>query len=92
MGQDIVGGKDVDINLDFDEFTIGDLEDLETISGLAFDQIEWNTERLPVKVLKALVYISQRKIDSSFTVEDAARVKISEVKPAAENPTPGDAS
>ena len=81
-----------------DSLTVGDLEDIEEITGLSFDEImdmltsdkvgENGKIGLPLKVLKALVFVIYRAGDSEFTIEDARKVKVSELEVVLSEPDP----
>jgi hypothetical protein len=83
-----------------DDFTIGDLEDFESITGTTFEkalaakvQFDEDGNKVvdakgrPVKavemnttVLKALIYLSERATNPDFTIDDARKVKVSELQ------------
>lgn len=67
-----------EVLFDLNELTIGDLEDLEDIVGVPFDQI--NMERPSMKVAKAMIYIVKRRTDPDFTLEDARDIRVSELQ------------
>lgn len=70
----------LDINLD--DFTIGELEEIEEIGGVPFSSI--GEGNLPIKAIKALVFVVKRRDDPAFTIEDAAKVKVTEFTVTAE--------
>jgi hypothetical protein len=81
-----------------DSLTIGDLEDIEEMTGVAFDEImgllisgkvgENGKLGIPLKILKALVFIVYRSSDPGFTVEDARKVRVSELEVVLSEPDP----
>lgn len=79
-----------------DSLTVGDLEDLEEISGMGFDELlgklssagENGRIGLPLKVLKALVFVVYRAENPSFTLEDARKVRVSELEVVLANGDP----
>lgn len=79
-----------------DSITIGDMEDIEDITGKSFDDIltlitsrsDADTIGIPVKVLKALVFVMRRHDDENFTVADAAKVRVSELQVLLAEPDP----
>ena len=80
------------MNLVFDlnKLTVGDLEDLEEITGMQYEAIDWT--KPGAKLLKAMAFIAGRWQNPDFTLEDARNIRIVELKPT-ENPTEdGDAS
>lgn len=68
------------VNIDPEALTMGDLEDLETIVGNADGLIGRLTSRgmdsLTMKELNALVWICGRKDDPSLTLEDVRAAKL----------------
>lgn len=62
--------------VDLDALTIGDLEDFEDIVGVPFDEAEAASFR-SVKAIKALVFLTMRKTNPGFTLDDARNVKVS---------------
>ena len=81
-----------------DSLTVGDLEDIEEITGMAFDEImamltsgqvgEGGKIGLPLKVIKALVLVIYRASNPAFTIEDARKVKVSELEVVLSEPDP----
>ena len=82
------------INVDFNQFTIGDLEDFEDIVGKPYAQVfaEGAEGQLSAKAMTALVYITQRREDPNYTLDDARKEKVAALEfasadEAAEDPT-----
>lgn len=81
-----------------DSLTVGDLEDIEEMSGMSFDDIMGHLTSgkvgaggkvgVPIKVLKALVFVVYRAADPAFTVEDARKVRVSELEVVLSEPDP----
>ena len=81
-----------------DSLTVGDLEDIEEITGMSFDDImdmltsdkvgENGKIGLPLKVLKALVFVVYRAADPEFTMDDARKVRVSELEVVLSEPDP----
>lgn len=83
-----------------DDFTIGDLEDFEEITGSPLTDFldlmkangsgEMRLDAKAVKIIKAIVFIVKRRENPDFTLEDARRVKFSELAfvPSGVDPTP----
>jgi hypothetical protein len=71
----------VKIRLDPDELTLGDAEDIEAagfdLAGLG-RLVE--TGKVPLKLAVLLVWITGRKVDPSFTYEDARALKVTELE------------
>ncbi len=68
----------MEIILDVGELTIGDVEDIEEICGRPFDELDF--DKPSAKLVKAVVYILNRRTNPGFTLDDAREVKLSEVK------------
>jgi hypothetical protein len=69
-----------------EDFTVGDLEDFEEITGqplaeliATFEKAEGATVLPPAKVLKALVFLVKRSTNPEFRIEDARNVKVGEI-------------
>ncbi len=81
------------IKLDVDQLTFGDIEDFEAhVGGDLMAAISGATSgTAPLKAMIGLIWICQRTIDPDFTLEDARKVKVSEleVEVAEADPTPG---
>jgi hypothetical protein len=60
-----------------DDLTLGELEEFEEITGLALNQINGP---LPVKGITALVYLTERRRDDTYTLEQAKSVHWNEVE------------
>lgn len=83
-----------------ERITVGDMEDLEEITGLAFGDLldmlgkaeSGGTMSIPIKVLKGLVFIVYRQDNPDFTVADARKVKVSELVLELEEPRPTEAA
>lgn len=86
----------MELKLNPDDLTLGDLEDFEAYTGLTIDEVvkpvpvfddEGNrvfddkgrpemTMKVGSKSLVCLVWLSQRKQDPAFTIQDARNVKV----------------
>lgn len=65
------------LTIDFNELTLGDIEDLEEKTGLNMrDLMGKSSKDLPTRALIALVWIAKRHTDPAFTYEDARNVQI----------------
>lgn len=67
-----------EIAFDFDDLTIEEVETLEEITGLAIDEIQAKGA-FRGKTLRAIVYITNRRVNPEFTVEDAGKVTVKAV-------------
>lgn len=77
------------IILNIDELTIDDCEKWEEITGEPIEVLEsyaGGDKMPPMKFLKAIVFIVKHKDDPDFTIEDAGKVKFSQLG-SPENPT-----
>lgn len=73
----------MDINID--DLTLGDLEEVEKIAGVSVGEL-FADGKLPAKALKAIVWVMRRREDPTFSLEDAANVKVSDFSDT-EDPT-----
>ena len=64
--------------LSSDELTLGDLEDLETVLGCAMEEAQ-ATPGMRLRMSSAMIWIRRRKIDPTFTFEDARAMTISPI-------------
>ena len=86
------------IELDVDFFTVGEVEDLEEATGYSLQGLArvLGSGDLPMKVLKALVWVVRRRSEPEFTLDDVRALRLSEIEFAgaaetdepAEDPTP----
>lgn len=60
-----------------DDFTLDQLEELEDHMGLPLQQVDLNSAR----ALKFVVYLAKSGEDPSFTLEQAGKVRVSELLP-----------
>lgn len=67
-----------------DELTLDDLEEFQDITGQTFDeafQANGNgTAKVSAKAMKAIVYLIKRQKNPAFTLEDAGKVRLSELQ------------
>jgi hypothetical protein len=77
--------RQVSLAFDLDELTIGDLADMEDVAGVDIQRIDLKAP--PLKVLPAMVWIFNRKLDPTFTYADARAVKLTTLSIAGEAPT-----
>lgn len=68
----------LNLAIDIETLTIGELEEIEDITGLAFGNIDW--AHLSARLMRALVYIVARRDNPDFTVEDARNVRLTQLK------------
>lgn len=73
------------LTINLDDLTLGDLADLEDVSGVSLTGINLKTP--PLKVVPALVWIQQRREDPKFTYEMARAIKLSELEMSGDAPT-----
>ncbi len=77
----------MELSFDLNELTLGDVEDIEEITGVSYSDIEWT--KPSIKLMKAMVLVSERRKNPAFTIDDARGVKITEIRVAESNPTDG---
>ena len=83
-----------------ESITVGDMEDVEEITGLPFGKVvellgsaeSGGTMAIPIKVLKALIFIIYRHDNPDFTLADARKVKVTELELVLEEPRPTEAA
>jgi len=86
----------VELRVDIDSFSIGEIEDVEEACGLSFATIInrfTDPEGMRGQAVKALVWVLRRREDPSVTLEDVRSMRLSAVRlkwgdDAAEDPTP----
>jgi hypothetical protein len=76
----------VDITIDLDDMELGESEFFEEVTGKRLD--EMGDGELTTKAIIALVTISQRRTNPDYSLDDARKVKISELRV---NPTVAEA-
>lgn len=82
----------MEITIDFDSITVGDVETIEEICGRPIRQGDFVNPT--GKMLLAMVYVAGRRQNPEFTLDDARAVPITEIKLAGgqENPPTGEDS
>lgn len=85
------------LRLSVDDITVGDMEDIEEIAGKSFAEIvdalrapttDGGIVNMPIKVLKAIVFVVYRRGNPEFTIDDARKVKVSELELVMAEPDP----
>lgn len=78
------------LRLDPDALTFGDLEDFESATGeKLLDAFSKASEGdLSAKALIGLVWVCQRQIDPEFSLDDARKLKLTEIEFEAAEPDP----
>lgn len=71
------------------DLTLAECEEFEAETGVLITSLDEGGE-VPIKVLTALVWLTKRRDEPSFTLDDARKVKLSSVGQPDENPTEGD--
>lgn len=81
-----------------DSLTVGDLEDVEEMTDMSFDDIlglltsgKVGTNGklgIPIKILKALVFVIYRADNPDFSMDDARKVKVGELEVVLSEPDP----
>lgn len=68
----------MEIVLDVNQLTVGDVEDIEAICEKSFDELDF--QHPSAKLMKAIIYITGRRDDPAFTLEDARQVRLTDVR------------
>lgn len=71
------------IDLDFDDLTIGEIEEIEELTGVSIQQIQ-DPERPMGQILRVLAYVQKRRDDPDFTLEMAGDLVLVQGKDADE--------
>lgn len=74
------------MNIDVDDLTIGEVIQIEEITGMAMDSMQ-DAAAPKGRMLQAMAYISRKRTDPEFTLEDALNLKLQVNADA--DPTPG---
>lgn len=64
-------------NFDFESLTLDEVEQIELITGSSIDQL-LDAGQAKGKALKAIIFIMQKRIDPSFTLEQAGSIPLAE--------------
>lgn len=67
-----------EVRVDISDLTLGEVEEFEEITGLALSNFG-EGKPFPAKALVALVYLTKRRTDTAFTLDDARQVHISDL-------------
>jgi len=65
-----------ELTLDVDELTVGDLDVIEDMTGVPFQEALALLEKMSTKAVIAFIFVLGRQQDPSFTVEDARATKL----------------
>ena len=68
----------MELNIDVNDLTLGEVEFFEAESGLSFDDLA--AGRTNTRAIIALVTITQRRTDPDFSPDDARAVKLGDIK------------
>lgn len=68
----------MDLNIDVNDLTLGEVEFFETESGLSFDDLA--AGRTNTRAIIALVTITERRTNPDFTMDDARKLKLGDIK------------
>lgn len=76
--EDVVENKGAQSVYDIDDMTMDEIEELEELIDVPLDSIgKPNTKK--AKLMKAIVYIIEKRTNPAFTLEDAGKLKLSEI-------------
>lgn len=64
------------IALNVDDLTLGEIEEMEQAAGIKLPELGSGSAKATI----ALIWISQRRIDPAFTLEDARALKVTELE------------
>ena len=69
---------DIDLTkFDPQDLTLDESEAFEEISGVTLDKMDTVSQS---RLIKALIFITMKRTDPTFTIEDAGKVKWSEIQ------------
>jgi len=76
------------------KLTLGDIEDIEELTGRTAAEVEalFASGSVPIKVLRALVYVAMRGADPTLTFEGARKFRLSDFTISAEPVDPTNAA
>lgn len=77
----------MEIVLDVNQLTVGDVEDIEDICGKPFEELDF--ENPSAKLMKAVIYVNGRRDNPDFTLEDARQVRLGDVTLKESDPPQG---
>lgn len=64
------------IVLNVEDLTLGEIEEMEQAAGLKLSELGNGSAKATI----ALIWISQRRLDPAFTLEDARALKVAELE------------
>jgi hypothetical protein len=62
---------------DFESLTLNEVEQIELITGASIDQI-LDAGQPKGKAMKAIIFIMKKRVDPSFTLEQAGQISMTE--------------
>ncbi|CCF83649.1 hypothetical protein [Nitrolancea hollandica] len=68
----------LNLNIDPNDFTLGDIEDFEAYCGQPFELLLGKGAVVSGKMLTALIWVIKRREDPSYTTEQARTIKLSD--------------
>lgn len=71
--------------IDAEKLTLGDLEEVEELSGMSFSALQNNPGGVPLKALRALAFVTVRKTHPDVTFEDCKGFKQGSIVNAGED-------
>lgn len=78
---------DEPLDLDLDALTIGDLEEIEQVMRKPMHQLFPQDGGYTAAGIVGAVYVTMKRKDPSFTLDDARKIKIASVMGAEPDPT-----
>jgi len=74
------------IRIDIGDLTLGELEEFEDIAGMPAAALTNGTP--PAKAITALVYLSQKRENPAYTLDDARKERVTSLKFGGDEPDP----
>lgn len=71
--------EEATLTFDLDKVTLGDIVDIEEVCGIPWDDIV-EMDSPPTKVLLAMVWVAKRRDDPDFTLDDARKTPVADIR------------
>lgn len=79
------------LTFDLDQVTVGDIVDIEEVCGVPWDDIV-EMDYPPTKVILAMVWVSRRRDNPDYTLDDARNTPLSDIQKMTMSTDPTDAA
>jgi len=73
------------IDVDMDKMDLGDLDFIEQESGIGVNDLVKG--KITTRALLAIIVVQERRKNPAYTMDDARKLKVSEIEVVVENPT-----